>query len=252
MSIELALLECPSCRSGGFNIDGGASNWLKCDHCTDRFEIRDDIACFLRQFDDYSENYKQICEDDLVEPKTPAEVKQMFTQLVQWRASGVTCDLGCGDGYVIERTDVSRKFVVDIAYPYLERLPSSIGRMWARVEEVPLKAGCIDTIICTDVLEHVLVAQLLTKEIDRLLSPDGRVLLAVPFEQDLSVYDLPEYKAKYAKYKYMHMRSIDDALIEELFPAFQVSFSHLITEGMKYMEFRPYPIKFYDLKRRTA
>ena len=73
----------------------------------------------------------------------------------------------------------------------------------------------------------------------------------MPFEQDLGVYDLPEYKEKHGKYKYVHVRSVDDETIAELFPNYEVRFSYLITEGMKLMEFRPYPTKFYDLRRKS-
>ena len=183
MAFDLTLMECPTCRSGGFQ---------------------------------------------LVEPKTPSIVKQIFTQLVQEQASGVTCALGCGDGYVIQRVESPKKIAIDIAFDYLKRLPDSIVRIWSKVEAVPVIAGCIETIICTDVREHVQDSTLLAQEISRLIQLGGKVLLAFPFEQDLSVYDLPEYKAKYAKYKYVHLRSVNDALIAELFPEFEVRFSHLI------------------------
>jgi|GEM_PF-2793406 len=248
MTFNLTLMECPTCRSGNFQIQ---SDRLVCIQCTATFAIRDRIACFLQQFNDYTANYEQICTDDLVTPKTPSIVKQIFTQLVQERARGITCDLGCGDGYVIQRVESPEKIAVDIAFDYLKRLPESMMRIWGEVETVPLASGCIETIICTDVLEHVQDATLLAREIDRLLQPEGKVLLAFPFEQDLSVYDLPEYKAKYAKYKYVHLRSVDDVLITELFPEFEVRFSHLIVEGMKFMEFKPYPIKFVELVRRN-
>ena len=248
---DLSLAECITCRSGGFRLEGESRQELVCEHCGGRFDVRDGIACFLRVSTDYIENYDQISRDDLVESKTPTVVKDAYSQLVRWRARGVSCDLGCGDGYVIQKIDATIKFAVDIAMPYLQRLPASIERIWGYVEDVPLKPGCIDTIISTDVLEHVLDAQRFANEIDRLLAPNGRVLIAAPFEQDLSVYDLPEYKQKYGKYKYVHVRSVNDETIAELFPTYEVRFSHLITDGMKLMEFRPYPIKFYDLRRRT-
>lgn len=248
--IDLNLMECPTCRLGRFHLVEGDPADLVCGHCDDAFEMHDGVACFLRQFDDYYENYELICADDLAEPKTPSIVKQSFTQLVQERASGVTCDLGCGDGYVIRRVNTPIKIAVDIAFAYLERLPPSIMRIWGHAEDVPLRSACIDTIICTDVIEHVLDAQLLANEIARLLKPNGRVLLAFPFEQDLSVYELPEYKEKYGKYKYVHLRSVDDALIADLFPTFEMRFSHLITEGMQFMEFKPYPIKLVEMVHR--
>lgn len=245
----LALLECPSCRNAELSLrnDGTA---VSCAGCGDVFEVRDGVLCFQRQFDEYSENYDEICRDDLVEPKTPAIVKEIFAGLAVARAAGVVCDLGSGDGFVIRRVEAPLRIAADIAFPYVKRLPDEILRLWARVEDVPLRSGAADTIICTDVLEHVLDAQVLAAEIDRLLTPDGRILLAFPFEQDLSVYELPEYKAKYGKYTFVHLRSIGDGLVKELFPGFAVVFERLITEGMALMEFKPFPIKFLELRRR--
>jgi len=242
------LLECADCRAGALVLDGSE---LVCERGAHRFPVRDGVGCFVRAFDDYTENYDLIAADDLSEPKTPPVVKQVFTQLVQERARGVICDLGCGDGYVIRRlSDHERRIAVDLAFAYLRLLPGDTTALWSTVEDVPLRSGSVDTIVCTDVIEHVLDATLLAGEIDRLLGPGGQALLAFPFEQDLGVYDLPEYKAKYGKYKYVHVRSIDDALIAELFPGFEVRSEHLITAGMAAMEFEPYAIKFVELARR--
>ena len=247
--IDLKLLECPTCRLGGFRETNNLASKLICNKCGDIFDINKGVFCFQSQFDDYSENYDQICADDLNEPKTPSVVKEIFTGLIQERVSGVTCDLGCGDGYTIKRINAPRKIAVDIAALYLEGLPESIMRIWGRVEDVPLRSRCVDTIICTDVIEHVLDAKLLANEVNRLLKSNGRLLLAFPFEQDLSVYDLPAYKTKYGKYKYVHLRSIDDDLISDIFPAFDIRYTHLITEGMQFMEFKPFPIKFIEMTR---
>lgn len=245
------VLECPECRKADLRCREG-ERVLDCAACGAAFPEKQGVICFMRTFDEYTENYDAICADDLKEPKTPDVVKRIFTDLVLERARGVTCDLGCGDGHVLRRVEVSRRIAVDIAFPYLERLPESIVRLWSRVESVPLKAGSIDTIICTDVIEHVLDATLLAREIDRLLSPGGQLLLAFPFEQDLSVYDLPEYKARFGKYKFVHLRSLSDDTIRDLFPGFEVKYSRLITEGMPLMVFKPYAIKFVQIVRKGA
>ncbi len=254
MSLALELFECPNCHFSQLILTSRDDlPVLACQSCDDFFQLRKGIACFIRRFDDYTQNYLRICEDDLAEPKTPGTVKKIFTRLVQQRAQpGVTADVGCGDGYVIRSVKSRCKIAVDIALRYLELLPDSVTRIWSFAENLPLKAHSLDTLICTDVLEHVRDASAVAAEIKRLVKPDGRLLLAFPFEQDLSVYDLPEYKAKYGKYKYVHLRSIDDTLIEDLFPEFETSFSHLITEGMDSMEFKPYPIKFIELIHSRA
>ena len=245
------LLECPNCRGGGLRLDEVAKALL-CDTCLEQFPESDGIACFLRTSDEYTENYDQICADDLREPKTPDIVKRIFTDLVAERVRGKTCDLGCGDGHVLLRLEAPMKVAVDIAMAYLERLPTSILRLWSHVENVPLSSGSMDTIVCTDVIEHVLDASALAAEIDRLLAPDGQLLLAFPFEQDLGVYDLPEYKARFGKYKFVHLRTLSDYSIAGLFPGFEIRFSRLITEGMPLMMFKPYAIKFMQMVRRRG
>jgi ubiquinone/menaquinone biosynthesis C-methylase UbiE len=245
-----AVKRCTICKCDALEREESL-NALKCLACGELFEIREGILNFMRELDDYTENYDLICKDDLTAPKTPSEVKQIFTALAKWRARGRVCDVGCGDGYVITKIDSPDRIAVDIAFGYLSRIPSALTRIWCRAENMPLQTNSIDTVVCTDLIEHVLDAKCLAMELDRVVKLDGAVLLAFPFEQDLSVYNLPAYKAKYGKYKYVHLRSINDALIAELFPAYTVAFSHLITEGMEFMEFKPYPIKFIELRRRN-
>ncbi|NJL55222.1 class I SAM-dependent methyltransferase [bacterium] len=252
MKFNLDLLKCldrgldMQAFSGIVNTQGLRTHYPN----VQALEVRDGIVCFMSDFDDYTENYDQICTDDLMIPKTPSEVKRIFTRLVEERSAGMVCDLGCGDGYVIQRIESQHRIAIDIALEYLKRLPDSILRIWSRAEQVPLVSSCLDTVVCTDLIEHVVDAQLLAREIKRILKPNGRILMAFPFEQDLTVYNLPEYKLKYGKYRYVHLRSITDGLIAQLFPEFDVCFEHLITEGMKFMEFRPYPIKFVELARK--
>ena len=202
--------------------------------------------------DGYVENYTTICEDDLKSPKTPTVVKEILTELISQRINGVTCDLGCGDGYIIRNIkNLPYKIAVDIALPYLESLPNDILKIHSAVESVPLGSHTIDSIICTDVLEHVLRPNDLALEIDRLLAWGGDLFLAFPYKQDLSVYDSPEYKAQCKQYKYVHLRSIDDALIDRLFPNYYIWHSEVITEGMDEMKFKPYPIKFVHMARKS-
>lgn len=221
-----------------------------CTPCLARMPTSDGIVNSMHRFDDYTENYERICADDLSEPKTPSVVKEALVRLALGRATGVTCDLRCGDGYVIRRIEASAKVAVDIALEYLRRLPSTMTRIWSRIEDAPLRAGVFDTVICTDVIEHVQDVKPVRDQIVRALRPGGRALLAFPFQQDLTVYELPAYRAKHRKYKYVHLRSIDDAFIRDTFPELEVVFEHLITEGMPLMEFTPYPIKFLELKPR--
>jgi predicted TPR repeat methyltransferase len=246
--LALDVLACPLC--GAASLGHGDDTGLRCAGCGECVPLRDGVVAMMRRFDDYTENYDQICADDLRVPKTPSVVKQRFARLVAERARGIVADLGCGDGWVLRHLQAPVKVAVDIALEYLRRLPADVTRLWSRIEEAPLRDGAFDTIVCTDVLEHVQEVKPVRDRIVHALRPGGRALLAFPFEQDLGVYDLPAYRAKYAKYRYVHLRSIDDAFVRRTFPELQVVFETLITEGMAAMEFKPYPIKFVELARR--
>jgi len=215
------------------------------------FSVHNGILDFIYESTDYLENYELICKDDLCKEKTPMAVKKILLSLVKDRILGRFCDIGCGDGYIIEHIESPDKIAVDIAFDYLSLLSDNITKVRCWAEDTPFKTGSMDTILCSDVIEHVLDTRLLAKELTRIIKPEGNILLAFPFEQDLGVYELPKYKAKYAKYKYIHLRAINDLLIEELFPDYNVVFSCMIREGMKFMEFKPYPIKFIELRRKV-
>ena len=67
------------------------------------------------------------------------------------------------------------------------------------------------------------------------------------------MYDLPEYKAKFKQYKYVHLRSIDEATIEEQFSAnFDKVSETFITVAMESMLFMPYGIKFFQFVKKGA
>jgi hypothetical protein len=90
----------------------------------------------------------------------------------------------------------------------------------------------------------------LARGLARIVKPGGQLLLATPWEQDLSVYETEDYKTKYAKYKYVHLRSVDDAMIARSFPDFEMVAATTIGIGMKHMTLKPYPIRFMHMRKR--
>jgi len=48
------------------------------------------------------------------------------------------------------------------------------------ISSIPLPDGCLDAIVCTEVLEHVLDPLAVLDEFARLLKPDGKLLLTAP------------------------------------------------------------------------
>jgi SAM-dependent methyltransferase len=50
---------------------------------------------------------------------------------------------------------------------------------------IPLPSGCLDAILCTEVIEHVVDPMAVLREFSRLLKPGGRLLLTAPSASQL-------------------------------------------------------------------
>jgi SAM-dependent methyltransferase len=118
-----------------------------------------------------------------------------YEVMIREHARGMLLDMGCGNipYYEIYKDLVDGNLCVDWENslhknPFLDQLVDLN-------EKVPLESETFDTILLTDVLEHIAEPQLLMSEIARLLKPDGKVLIAVPF-----LYCLHEQPHDYYRY----------------------------------------------------
>lgn len=212
----------------------------------------DGVLDFLERHDDYVDNYDQIARDDIAKRIMPDEVKDVLLNCceVARKPGGTLVDIGAAYGFIVSRLAADRKIAVDIALDYLRLIDPSIVRVRANAEDLPLVDALADCVVCTDVFEHVQDEMALSRGLERIVKPGGQLLLATPWQQDLSVYETAEYKAKYAKYKFVHLRSVDDAMIARSFPGFDMVSSTVVTIGMKHMTLKPYPIRFMNMRKR--
>lgn len=120
-------------------------------------------------------------------------------------AAGRLLDLGCGKVPLYEayRDLTTDNVCVDWANtlhknPYLDHELDL-------TEPLPFESGSFDTVILSDVLEHIPVPELLWGEMARVLAPGGRVIMNVPF-----LYQLHEQPNDYYRYTEFALRRFVD------------------------------------------
>jgi SAM-dependent methyltransferase len=99
------------------------------------------------------------------------------------RAGDRVLDLGCGAGRFLATLD--NAVGVEIAQQAVDRarknVPGGDVRLLEADGSLPLGHGEIDLVWCSEVLEHIADVAHALLEIRRVLKPDGRVLITVPY-----------------------------------------------------------------------
>jgi len=125
-----------------------------------------------------------------------------YYKCIKTYAKGNLLDLGCGKVpyYEIYRELVTENVCVDwnenIHVDYVLDIKNTL----------PFPEARFDTILCSDVLEHIINPSFLFAEMARLLKPGGRLILFVPF-----FYHLHEVPYDYYRYTEHILRSFSDS-----------------------------------------
>lgn len=110
------------------------------------------------------------------------------------RASGRVLDIGCADGW-------ARNLLIDCDYVGLDYPTTATGlygtrpQVFADGAHLPFASSSFDTVLLLEVLEHVTDAESVLAEICRVLKPEGRLLISVPF-----LYPLHDAPHDYRRY----------------------------------------------------
>lgn len=104
--------------------------------------------------------------------------------LVERRAGGRLLDLGAGMGNLSRRLHATGIFSQVTAADIVPRpagLPEAIDWLAGDVNEpLPCPPGAFDTIVCSEVIEHLENPRALLREVARLLAPGGLAVLSTP------------------------------------------------------------------------
>lgn len=123
---------------------------------------------------------------------------KVYESAIKTHASGLLLDLGCGN---VPLYDIYKDLITDnICVDWKNTLHKNhyIDYEFDLNEYIPLEDNKFDTILCTDVLEHIANPGLLINEIARLLRPNGKLILTVPFFYWL--HEEPHDYFRYTKY----------------------------------------------------
>jgi SAM-dependent methyltransferase len=135
----------------------------------------------VRQF--YESHWAALPED----PEPWAWERRRDLLLSEVRRGERVLDLGCGAGrFVAALRDAGADAVgVEIAEAALERarrnVPGADLRLLEPDGSIPLEHGSVDLVWCSEVLEHTADAAHLLHEARRVLRPEGRLLVTVPY-----------------------------------------------------------------------
>jgi ubiquinone/menaquinone biosynthesis C-methylase UbiE len=150
---------------------------------------RDGINPFMQ------EDFWRECED------ITANLIKKFTP-----TAGKLLDVGCGMGRLLEKLTDYKKYGMDISAAYLSyAIKSNIEVCLAKVEDMPYHDNFFDTVVCTDVLEHVLDMNSAIEQLFRVVKPGGYIVIRVPYRENLEPYLHPEYP-----YYMAHLRNFDE------------------------------------------
>lgn len=120
--------------------------------------------------------------------------KGRILELIEIEAGDTVVDLGCGVGYLsfdlikhipdpktdIVCMDILPEHVRFVRQRQVEEKIASMLPMIANAEQIPLKSGSVKAVMGAEIMEHVAHPLDCAREIYRILTPGGQVILSTP------------------------------------------------------------------------
>jgi SAM-dependent methyltransferase len=141
---------------------------------------------------------------------------EKYFQLISKYATGKLLDLGCGDValYEMYRPLVSDSICVDWGGTFHD--VSFLDYEFNLNEPFPIEDDYFDTILLTDVLEHISNPDNVWKEMTRVLKPEGKIIIGVPFIH--LIHEAPYDYFRYTEFMLKMYCDENSLKISELYP----------------------------------
>jgi len=138
-----------------------------------------------------------------------------YEPIIRKYSKGMLADIGCGDVpfYHFYKDSITDNVCVDWANSSLETSFLDYDADLNK-ELVFLETDSFDTVLCTDVLEHISQPELLFSEMTRILKPNGHIILTVPFMY--WIHGNPHDFHRYTHYKLKDFCANNNLTIVEL------------------------------------
>lgn len=235
------ILCCPHCR-GDLGRKGSLGG-LVCLSCGEYFGSSHGIFEMFRQADfldqqflKYREAYEEHARGDCV--SSPSDVTQwswlqMLAGFMGPCEGRLILDVGSADGK-LGAMILGQVVCFDISLTYLKAAKEKgLAVVAGRAETLPFKR-VFDTVVLSNVLEHVPNPEQIIEEVKKVLKPSGLLYVIVPYKEDLSWNEIEDILDP-------HLTSFDFPRIKDLLGDFQI----LRRKFILFTTFRPlYFLKF--------
>ena len=111
---------------------------------------------------------------------------EALRSLANTRPGERVLEVGCGAGHVLQHFKGTRRTGIDLSTAMLararRRLGDAVTLLQGTAEQLPFQDGSFDVVLCTEVLEHTVDPARVLRELTRVVTPAGRVMVSIPNE----------------------------------------------------------------------
>lgn len=200
-------IHCPTCQKKVF-LDGRLIDFSGMS-----FELPFEFAKYLQQL---YECAGQVMQD----VKTDYRVQSVLEMVWQKHQGNICLEIGGADGVMTKdlETLFDTVLTTDCSKTFLKRIEAKTSKtlcLYNDAHLLPIQDGTIDTVVCSEVLEHVLIPTQFLMEIRRIMKKGGVCILSVPNEGTISLSRFK--KNKQFVVEDTHINFYDPTTLEKLF-----------------------------------